>query len=54
MMAVFASTQLTPAVKQWISSRRNARRASPMWFRWATADRHWHRSTPVHGLIPRW
>ncbi len=45
---LFASTQLTPA-KPRTSSRRNARRASPVRFRWAFAEQHWHRSMPVHG-----
>ena len=37
---------LTPVVKKCHSKRRNARIASPMWFRCALSERTWQPSDP--------
>ena len=54
MIDLVAANHLIPRWKQSIATRKNARKASPMWLRWAVAERAWQRSIPVYCLIPRW
>jgi len=50
----FTMNPLTPVVKKCHSSRKNARIASPMWFRCARSERIWHLSTPQSCFSSRW
>ena len=54
MMSNLAAYQLTPVLNRCHLSLTKARRAKPMWFRWAFPIRVWQRSTAVCCFRPRW
>ena len=49
-----ASYQLRPVCGHCVSKRKKARRAQPIWLRWALAARTYAFSTPQHCFKPRW